>query len=85
MRVNEITSLREALDIRQVQGGYEVFDTETGRKAPTHLSTVQKVMLNLHVTESAQQQDLLRQEQMDQQLVLLQVIMRQQEQVNLQT
>lgn len=34
MRVNEITSLREALDIRQVQGGYEIFDTETGRKAP---------------------------------------------------
>jgi len=37
MRVNEITSLREALDIRQVQGGYEVFDTETGRKAPNTL------------------------------------------------
>ena len=37
MRVNEITSLREALDIRQVQGGYEIFDTETGRKAPNTL------------------------------------------------
>ena len=37
MRVNEITSLREALDIRQVPDGYEVFDTETGRKAPNTL------------------------------------------------
>ena len=32
MKIYDI--LREDLDIRQIDGGYEIFDTETGRRAP---------------------------------------------------
>ena len=34
MRVYDIVKLKEALDIRSVSGGFEIFDTETGRRAP---------------------------------------------------
>ena len=34
MRVYDIIKLKEALDIRSVSGGFEIFDTENGRRAP---------------------------------------------------
>ena len=34
MKVLDVIALKEELDIRQVSGGFEVFDTDTGNRAP---------------------------------------------------
>jgi hypothetical protein len=37
MRILDIIALKEDLDIRQVSGGFEIFDTETGQRAPNSI------------------------------------------------